>query len=86
MNCAIGHALQTRPEVVLDIGMPSMNGYRVARHLRAKIGLTSSVLTAVTGTAQERDRVTAKRAGFDHHFLKPIDMHMLVALLNRPDQ
>lgn len=82
---ALRLARMTRPEVViLDIGMPLMDGYRVAEHLRSDVGLTSSVLIAVTGYAQERDRLTAKNAGFDHHFAKPIDMDKLVALLNQP--
>lgn len=82
---ALRLARSTRPEVViLDIGMPLMDGYRVAERLRSDVGLTSSVLIAVTGYAQERDRLTAKNAGFDHHFAKPIDMDKLVAILNQP--
>lgn len=84
---AIGDALRLRPEVIiLDIGMPSMDGYQVARRLRAEAGLTSSLLVAVTGYAQERDRLSAQDAGFDHHLAKPLDISKLATILNTPAQ
>jgi CheY-like chemotaxis protein/anti-sigma regulatory factor (Ser/Thr protein kinase) len=81
--CAIDEAARLRPDVViLDIGLPTMNGYQVAQLLRSKVGLTSSLLVAVTGYAQERDRASAQAAGFDHHFAKPLDVNKLAAILN----
>jgi PAS domain S-box-containing protein len=80
---AIRTAAQLQPDVViLDIGMPALNGYQVAQRLRADVGLNSSLLLAVTGYAQERDRVAARAAGFDHHFAKPLDIRRLQAILN----
>jgi CheY-like chemotaxis protein len=79
---AISAAANLRPDaVILDIGMPTMDGYQVAQCLRSEIGLTSSLLVAVTGYAQERDRVSAEAAGFDHHFAKPLDVDKLAAVL-----
>ncbi|WP_292934844.1 ATP-binding protein [Noviherbaspirillum sp.] len=79
---AIDKAEKLRPDVViLDIGMPAMDGYQVAQYLRTKGGLTSSLLIAVTGYAQERDRISAQKAGFDHHFAKPLDISKLTEIL-----
>jgi CheY-like chemotaxis protein len=78
---ALSAAAQLRPEVIiLDIGMPFLNGYQVAQRLRNDLGLTS-MLVAVTGYAAESDRIHAQQAGFDHHFAKPLDIHRLSALL-----
>lgn len=80
---AIIEASRLRPEVViLDIGLPTMNGYQVAQRLRSDVGLTSSLLIALTGYAQECDRVSAEKAGFDHHFAKPLDIRKLAAVLD----
>ena len=80
---ALDDAARLKPDVViLDIGMPALNGYQVARRLRTEMGLTSALLLAVTGYAQERDRVSAREAGFDHHFAKPLDVRKLEAVLN----
>jgi CheY-like chemotaxis protein/nitrogen-specific signal transduction histidine kinase len=80
---AINEAARLRPDaIILDIGLPTMNGYQVARRLRSDVGLTSSLLVAVTGYAQERDRLSAQAAGFDHHFAKPLDVNKLAELLN----
>jgi len=72
-----------RPEVVLlDIGMPGMNGYEVARELRKRQdGSPPSLIVAVTGWGQERDRDHARQAGFDAHLTKPVDVGQLNALL-----
>lgn len=82
---AIKEAARVRPEVViLDIGMPTMDGYQVAQCLRMELELTSSLLVAVTGYAQERDRVSAEKAGFDYHFAKPLDIEKLATVLSSP--
>ncbi|NEX61890.1 response regulator [Noviherbaspirillum galbum] len=81
---AVQTAGKLRPDVViLDIGMPRMNGYEVARSLRSDAGLAHTILVAVTGYAQEKDRSRAQESGFDYHFAKPIDIPRLVDVLNR---
>jgi len=67
--------------VLLDIGMPDMDGYEVARRIRARGGSASPAIVAVTGWGQEQDRRRAKEAGFDHHLVKPADLQALNALL-----
>jgi len=80
---ALNEAARLRPEVViLDIGMPTMNGYQVARHLRTDVGLSKSVLVALTGYSEESDRASAEHAGFDYHFVKPLDISQLTQVLS----
>jgi signal transduction histidine kinase len=67
--------------VLLDIGMPEMDGYQVARRIRADFPERRPVLVALTGWGQEEDRRRAKDAGFDHHLIKPADMAALQSLL-----
>ena len=63
-----------KPEVVLlDIGLPEMDGYEVARHLRAQSGTRGLRLVAVTGYGQPADRLRAHEAGFDEHMVKPVE-------------
>ena len=66
--------------VLLDIGMPKMSGYEVARRLRAERG-DSVLIVAITGWGQEEDRRRAREAGFDHHFTKPVDYEALIELI-----
>ncbi len=71
-----------RPDVMLlDIGLPKLNGYEVCRMIRQKRWSESLVLIAVTGWGQEHDRRRAKDAGFDHHLTKPVAPQFLVQLL-----
>lgn len=71
-----------RPDVaVLDIGMPDVSGYEVARSLRRESGGRAIALIAVTGWGQENDRRRALEAGFDHHLIKPVDPDRLAQLL-----
>jgi len=71
-----------RPTVVLlDIGMPGMNGYDVARALRTRFPEHATTLVALTGWGQEDDRRRAREAGFDHHLVKPADLDVLQHLL-----
>ena len=71
-----------RPDVVLlDIGMPRMNGYEAARALRAREGGGAMMLVAVTGWGQDEDRKRAFEAGFDHHLTKPAEFNALARLL-----
>jgi len=72
-----------RPEVVLlDIGMPGMDGYEVARRLRERTDPRDVLLVALTGWGQEKDRLNSKAAGFDHHLIKPADLGALRSLLD----
>lgn len=75
-------AVELKPEVVLcDIGLPDVNGYEVARTLRADQSLRSTRLIAVSGYAQYADRQKAMDAGFDAHLTKPPDLDKLNKLL-----
>jgi CheY-like chemotaxis protein len=70
---ALSVAETLKPQLVLlDIGMPHMSGYDVARALRALHWEHRPVLVAITGWGQEADRERAQAAGFDHHFVKPV--------------
>lgn len=66
---------------LLDIGLPRLSGYDIARHLRQRRG-AEVVLVAITGWGQEEDRRRAKEAGFDHHFTKPADFDALLSLID----
>jgi PAS domain S-box-containing protein len=68
---------------ILDIGLPGMDGYELARKLRARPETANAVLIALTGYGQEQDRTLSKAAGFDHHFLKPIDFQQLTRILSQ---
>ena len=79
---ALALAASCLPSVILlDIGMPGMDGYEVARRLRALPGLNDVVLAALTGWGQQEDRRRTAEAGFDHHFVKPLDANLLGNLL-----
>jgi DNA-binding response OmpR family regulator len=72
-----------RPEVVLlDIGLPKLSGYDVARSIRSARG-GEVLIIAITGWGQEEDRARARDAGFDHHFTKPVDFDVLLDLIDR---
>jgi CheY-like chemotaxis protein/anti-sigma regulatory factor (Ser/Thr protein kinase) len=71
-----------RPEViVLDIGLPGMDGYEVARRLRHGGAMREALLIALTGYGQEEDRKRSQAAGFDHHLIKPVDTVVLQNLI-----
>jgi PAS domain S-box-containing protein len=73
------------PEVVLlDIGMPGMDGYEVARRLRRESGLEKILLVALTGYGREEDRRRSREAAIDHHLVKPVDPEALGTLLAHP--
>ncbi len=79
---AIDFAAQHRPQVVLlDIGLPGLDGYEVARQLRRLPGGEDSTLVAITGYGFDADRERSRQAGFDHHLVKPIDPEHLERLL-----
>jgi signal transduction histidine kinase/CheY-like chemotaxis protein len=81
----IQQALQDKPEVVMvDIGLPGMDGYEVARRIRASLG-AGPVLLAMTGYGPPHDARRAREAGFDMHLVKPVDPVMLQGLLRAPE-
>jgi PAS domain S-box-containing protein len=78
---AIACTDQFRPDVVLlDIGLPDVDGYQVARSIRALQGLRQPRLIALTGWGQEEDKRLAEEAGFDEHWTKPVDPQRLQQL------
>src|SRR5689334_10887819 len=80
---ALAAAREYRPEIVLlDIGLPGMDGFAVAGELR-KEGLGGRMLVALTGYGEQQDKDRAQKAGFDHHLTKPIDPDTLQKLLAR---
>jgi PAS domain S-box-containing protein len=73
-----------RPEVILlDIGMPKMNGYEVCRQLRRQPWGREILVIAVTGWGQEEDRRRTEEAGFDHHLVKPVEPAALMKLVSK---
>ena len=79
---ALALAAGFAPQVaLLDIGLPDMNGYELARRLRATAAGAGMTLIATTGWGQEKDRQLAFDAGFDHHLTKPIDFEHVRSLL-----
>ena len=79
---AIRLVQQLRPEVVLmDLGMPRLNGYEAARRIRAEPWGGGPVLVALTGWGADEDRRRTRDAGFDRHLVKPVDPTALMKLL-----
>jgi CheY-like chemotaxis protein len=77
-------AREFRPEaVVLDIGLPGMDGYEVARRLRQPPEVNGALLVALSGYGQEEDRRRSREAGFDVHLLKPVGWATLQPVLAR---
>ena len=79
---ALHEAVTFRPEVVvLDIGLPDLDGYEVARRLRQQVGLGDALLVAATGLCDEEDRRRGREAGFDHLLPKPYNFPEMEVLL-----
>jgi CheY-like chemotaxis protein/two-component sensor histidine kinase len=82
-SAALEMALRERPDVcILDIGMPGMSGYEVARRIRSQPWGRDTVLFALTGWGQSEDVERAKAAGFNEHMTKPVDLGRLEQLLS----
>ena len=75
-------AAKFQPDVILlDIGLPKLNGYEAARRIREQRGEKGLVIVALTGWGQEEDRRRSEEAGFDAHMVKPVDHDALAKLL-----
>jgi PAS domain S-box-containing protein len=68
--------------MILDLGMPGMDGYEVARQIRQKPGFQDVMLIALTGWGQKKDRARTRMEGFDYHLVKPVDIEALKTLLS----
>jgi CheY-like chemotaxis protein len=83
---ALAQFRELAPEVaLLDIGMPRMTGNEVASAIRAAPGGNRPLLVAITGWGQQRDRDTARNAGFDFHFTKPVNPEQVLRLIEDPE-
>jgi CheY-like chemotaxis protein len=67
--------------VLLDIGLPRINGYEVAERIRAQPEYRRTLLVAISGYGQDEHKVQSQRVGFDYHIVKPIDPPVLTGLL-----
>ncbi|MED5619967.1 response regulator [Ideonella sp. BN130291] len=82
---ALQAAEQFQPEIVLlDIGLPGMNGYEVCRKLRQQPWGRVATVVALTGWGQAEDQRQASEAGFDRHLIKPVEESVLLKLLSEP--
>ena len=82
---ALVAAAEFRPDIaILDIGLPVMDGYELAARLRELPGAGGMRLIAVTGYGQPSDREKTLAAGFDHHFVKPVDFNAIETAVNAP--
>ena len=81
---AVEAAATFQPDVILlDIGLPKLNGYEAARRIREQQRDKGLTLVALTGWGQEEDRRRSEEAGFDAHMVKPVDLAALTKLLGR---
>ena len=67
--------------VLLDIGLPRMNGFEVAERIRSEPEYRDILIVGVSGYGQEEHRLRSRQAGFDHHIIKPIELSTLTGLL-----
>jgi PAS domain S-box-containing protein len=80
---AIAAAIEDPPQVfILDIGLPEMDGYELARRLRTHPATSGALFLALTGYGQAHDRVLSRSVGFAHHFVKPMDTEKLARILD----
>jgi two-component system CheB/CheR fusion protein len=81
---ALSMAIELKPDVVLlDIGLPKLNGYDVARQIRLEPWGSTATLVAITGWGQAEDKDLSREAGFDHHLVKPVDPDILMELIQK---
>jgi CheY-like chemotaxis protein len=83
---AIEKAAELRPDVILmDVGMPAMNGYEATRRIREQPWGRDTIVIALTGWGQEGDRVRSREAGCDGHLVKPVSLPDLEKMLAKLD-
>jgi CheY-like chemotaxis protein len=83
-SVALNAARELEPDVVLlDLGLPDLDGYTVAERMRSEQSCRSSIIIAITGLTQSHDRDRAAAAGIDHYLLKPVRVEELQATLAR---
>jgi CheY-like chemotaxis protein len=81
---AVDVATKTHPEVILlDIGLPKLNGYDACRRIREEASGREAVIIALTGWGQAEDRRKSSEAGFDGHLVKPVEHSALLAMLKQ---
>jgi two-component system CheB/CheR fusion protein len=81
---AIAVIERVQPDVaILDVGLPEMDGFEVARRLRADSRWADLYLIALTGYGRSSDRTTSREAGFDEHLVKPVQLEQLLAALGK---
>ena len=81
---ALAMAKEIEPDVVLlDIGLPKLNGYDLARLIRQEPWGSNPILVAITGWGQTEDIDLSREAGFDHHLVKPVDHDQLLKLIQK---
>lgn len=82
---ALEMAAALEPQIVLmDIGLPKLNGYEAARRMRTLPGMREALIVALTGWGQGEDRRRSREAGFDHHLVKPVALDDLQNVLMQP--
>jgi CheY-like chemotaxis protein len=80
-------AKEFRPQVVvLDLGLPKLDGYEVSRLLRSAAETRDALIVAVSGYGQDEDRRRSSQAGFDYHFIKPVDFQTLLGVLHEAEE
>ena len=72
--------------LLLDIGLPGMDGFELARQIRAAPATANALLVAMTGFSRAQDRKKSLEAGFNHHLEKPVDIDKLLAVLKAPSE
>jgi signal transduction histidine kinase/CheY-like chemotaxis protein len=84
-EAAVAAAERWQPDlVIMDLGMPRLNGFDAARQIRRQPWGQNLILVALTGWGQEEDQRRSREVGFDHHFTKPVDAAVLESLLSEP--
>jgi CheY-like chemotaxis protein len=82
-SSALAEAPAFQPQIILlDIGLPRISGYDVAREIRQQAAFRHTILIAITGYGQEEDQRRSQEAGFDYHLTKPVDPNKLETLLS----
>lgn len=81
---AVDAAISLQPEIVLlDIGLPGIDGYEVARRIRAHRDIIQPRLIALTGWGEEKDKFASADAGFEDHLVKPLSLEHLIEVINK---